>query len=256
MIAALACAPSVASAQPTQNSQTLQEGLQLFEFGAVDRRGDGRLFALRVDPDLFEFTLLTQRLTGRRQTARAWAAQHGLAATVNAAMFAPDGRPVSYCKVDNRVVTPRVSQDRSVFVFDAAGARLIDRAFETFDPADHANALQGIRMIGADGANVWAQQPRQWSIACLATDRRGRVLFLHKRAPMSVRDFIEAVQRLPLELARCMYLEGGPEATLYVNAGGVELERFGSFETGFNENDDNDHAWPLPNVIGVRRKES
>jgi hypothetical protein len=49
-------------------------------------------------------------------------------------------------------------------------------------------------------------------------------------------------------------LEGGPEATLYVNAGGTELERFGSYETGFNENDDNDRAWALPNVIGVWRR--
>jgi hypothetical protein len=31
------------------------------------------------------------------------------------------------------------------------------------------------------------------------------------------------------------------------------MVRVGSWETGFNENDDNANAWPLPNVIGVRR---
>ncbi len=36
--------------------------------------------------------------------------------------------------------------------------------------------------------------------------------------------------------------------------GGVELERFGSFETGFFESDDNAIAWPVPNVIGVVRR--
>jgi hypothetical protein len=125
---------------------------------------------------------------------------------------------------------------------------------EAFDRSQHRDALQGIRMIAADGRNVWSQQARRWSIGCLAQDRHGRILFLHKRAPMSVHDFIDYVQGLPLEVVRCMYLEGGPEATLYVNAGGTELERFGSYETGFNENDDNDRAWALPNVIGVWRR--
>jgi hypothetical protein len=247
-------APALAAAQPQEPARTLLPGLELLEFRAPAQLGDGRLYALRIDPSRFEFTLLTQRLTGRRITARAWAAQYGLIAATNAAMFAPDGRPVSYCKAGGRIVTPRISADRSVFAFDNERARLIDRAVETFDPTQHRNALQGIRMISSNGANVWAQQERRWSIACLAVDRRGRVLFLHKRSPMSVHDFIAAAQRLPLTLSRCMYLEGGPEATLYVNAGGVEMERFGSYETAFNENDDNDRAWPLPNVIGVKRK--
>lgn len=49
-----------------------------------------------------------------------------------------------------------------------------------------------------------------------------------------------------------MYLEGDPEATPYVRGpGAAEIERFGSYETDFNENDDNATAWPLPNIIGV-----
>lgn len=41
--------------------------------------------------------------------------------------------------------------------------------------------------------------------------------------------------------------------TFYARAGDTEIERFGSYETGFNENenDDNANAWPLPNVLGV-----
>jgi len=31
-----------------------------------------------------------------------------------------------------------------------------------------------------------------------------------------------------------MYLEGGPESTLYFSANGFEFEKFGSYETGFN----------------------
>ena len=32
----------------------------------------------------------------------------------------------------------------------------------------------------------------------------------------------------------------------------TQLEVLGRYETGFNENDDNGHAWPIPNVIGLR----
>jgi hypothetical protein len=47
-------------------------------------------------------------------------------------------------------------------------------------------------------------------------------------------------------------MEGGPEAQLYVHAGETELEMFGSYETSFKENDQNEMAWPVPNVIGMR----
>ena len=39
-----------------------------------------------------------------------------------------------------------------------------------------------------------------------------------------------------------MHVEGGPEASLSVHAGGVDLDLNGSYETGFNENDDEPRA--------------
>ena len=51
-----------------------------------------------------------------------------------------------------------------------------------------------------------------------------------------------------------MYLEGGPEASLSVKSGATVRNLFGSYETGFNENDASKAAFALPNVIGVVRK--
>jgi hypothetical protein len=79
------------------------------------------------------------------------------------------------------------------------------------------------------------------------------VLFIHARSPWDVHDFIDALQELPLGLRRAMYLEGGPEASLSLDAGGAAILRVGSWETGFNENDDNVRPWALPNIIGARR---
>jgi hypothetical protein len=53
---------------------------------------------------------------------------------------------------------------------------------------------------------------------------------------------------------RAMYLEGGPEASLSLATSGRSFVQVGSWETGFNENDDNLRPWPLPNIIGVQRK--
>jgi hypothetical protein len=58
---------------------------------------------------------------------------------------------------------------------------------------------------------------------------------------------------LPLGILRAMHLEGGPEASLTIRAGGVRLHLAGSYETRFNENDKNRTQWRLPNVLGVRR---
>ena len=51
-----------------------------------------------------------------------------------------------------------------------------------------------------------------------------------------------------------MHVEGGPEASLSIHAGGIDLDLNGSYETSFNENDGEKKQWPLPNVLGVARK--
>ena len=93
-----------------------------------------------------------------------------------------------------------------------------------------------------------------YSIAAVATDKSGNVLFIHSRAPFSVYDFNRMLLTLPLDIQNAMYVEGGPEATLYVNAGGERTQRVGSYETRFIENDGNDVAWEIPNIIGIRRR--
>ena len=54
------------------------------------------------------------------------------------------------------------------------------------------------------------------------------------------------------QLREAMYVEGGPEAQLYVNAGGREVELVGSHGSSF-AGIENSYALPIPNVLGVRR---
>jgi hypothetical protein len=69
-----------------------------------------------------------------------------------------------------------------------------------------------------------------------------------------VHDFTNILLSLPVSLYNAMYLEGGPEATLYFSANGVEFEKIGSYETGLKENGFPKMALPIPNVIGIAKK--
>jgi hypothetical protein len=252
-LAATAGAITPAHAQAAVAWRALRPGLDHGRSEIPSTIGDRQLDILRIDPARFRFTMLiAAAMNATPQTARQWAAEHDLVAATNAGMFRENRLPVGYCKVGGRVVQPSLSADRSLFVFNDSSARLLDLSCDAFDAAAHDSAIQSIRMISCEGRNVWRQQPRIWSTACIAQDTAGKVLFLHARSPLSVHDFNNAIRAAPLNIARAMYLEGGPEATLYARgADGQTIERFGSYETGFNENDDNDHAWPLPNIIGV-----
>jgi hypothetical protein len=250
-LAVMAATPAYAATPVAWRA--LAPGLEHGQAALAADIGDGQLHIVRIDPAHFRFVLASSAAAGGKpRTARRWAEERGFGAVINAGMFRPGGAPVGYAKADGRVIQPRMNGDRCVFAFDGKRARLLDLSCDAFDPAREENAVQGIRMVACDGRNVWGQQARRWSIAAVAQDTRGRILFLHARSPFSVHDFIDALLALPLSITRAMYQEGGPEATLYVNAGGFELERFGSFETGFNENDGNLAAWPLPNVFGIR----
>ena len=233
--------------------RALGRGLEHMTARIESTIGDRRLDVVRIDPAFNRFVLLLAGALGRApQTARQWVEERGLVAATNAGMFRANRLPVGFAKAEGRVVQPAMGADRSVFVFGADSARLLDTSCDTFDASAHENALQSIRMVSCQGRTVWSQQPRMWSTVCVAQDGDGKILFLHARSPLSVHDFIGAVLALPLGIARAMYMEGGPEATLVARgAGGQVIERFGSYETDFNENDNNDRAWVLPNILGV-----
>ena len=120
--------------------------------------------------------------------------------------------------------------------------------------ADYHCVVQNLRLIKRNGENRWSQQEKLWSEAALGEDRLGRVLFIFCRSPFTMHDLNEELLELDIELVAAQHLEGGPAAQLYLHAGSVEQEMFGSYETYFFENDSNQKAWPIPNAIGVRPK--
>ena len=222
------------------------------------------LIVLMIDPEYFDLKLLNASASeqGEPRSARQWCAEAGLVAAINASMFQTDQQTsVSLMQSAEHVNNGRLSKDRTVLAFDRADttvprADIIDltcQDFEALRPR-YRTLVQSIRMVSCKGENTWSQQPRQTSIAAIAVDARGRILFLHCRTPMSTHDFIAALLGLELQVAKAMYAEGGSQAQMYLHSGDLELERSGKLEGGALIDIQDSSAWPIPNVIGIVRR--
>jgi hypothetical protein len=244
--------------------QSLEAGLELALFdGPGGSSGDGKIAIVRIDPARFELRLLNSSAPGEGAllTARAWAYRAGASAAINASMYQGDYRTsVSLMRTRLHVNQRRISKDRAVLAFDplvsgVAPVRLVDRDCEDLDLAtrQYGTLVQSIRMISCDRRSVWSPSERRFSTAAVGLDAKGRVLFIHARTPWPVHELASALLALPIDLARAMYVEGGPEAQLYARGGGRELERVGRFE-GPVRAPDPGQAWPVPNVIAAVRR--
>ena len=258
--------PGAGAALDSVAWQRLEPGLEYAEVASpiAASTGDSRIRLLRIDPAHFTVELFNASAAadGVRRTARQWAVEHGLAAAINASLYQADYRTsTSLMRSRRHVNNPRLSRHNAVLVFDPRDAglppvQLVDRTCGdlTAIAAGYAGAVQGIRMISCQRVNVWSQQPKQWSNAAVGVDDRGRLLFIHMRAPLSTHDFAEALLALPIGLRQTMYVEGGPEAQLFVQAGGQELEAVGSYGSSGLTALANGFALPIPNVLGIRRR--
>ena len=247
--------------------EILEPGLEFGTFEAPRRAaaGDALIRILRIDPQRFIFRLMNASAPdqGRRLTAADWCRRNGLVAATNASMYQEDLRTsVSLMRTRDHVNNPRLSRDRALFAFDPLTAGLtpaviIDRDcddLEALGPA-YGTVIQSIRMISCTGRNVWAQQARRFSIAALGTDHAGRVLFIHARSLYSVHDLIDHLLSLPIGIARAMYGEGGSEAQLFIESGGRSIELTGTHESTILDDDGHGNAWPIPNALGIVRRQ-
>ena len=225
---------------------------------------DGQIHLVRIDPAQAPLEVaMAGAGDGRSRTAAEWCHEHQLAIAINMGMYRDDKRTNSgYARAPGYVNNPRwAAKYKSAIAFGAikAGAPAV-RMADLDEPgakehlSEYTTVVQNLRLIRAEGRGVWAQQERRWSEAAVALDREHRVLFVFSRYPHSMKALNDILLSLPLGITNAMHVEGGPEASLSIHVGGVNLDLNGSYETGFNENDGERHQWPIPNVLGVHRR--
>ncbi len=225
--------------------------------------GDGVVRVLRVDPGRYELKLLMASAPGQGKafTPREWCRHGRLVAAINAGMFAEDYlTAISLLRSRHHVNNLRLTRHMAVLAFDRRDVgvppvQILDRELQdvTALSSRYGSLVQSIRMVALDGRNVWQPQVRRWSAAAAGIDTSGRVLLLHVRSPYPMHDLVDMLLDLPLGLRNLMYLEGGAQAQLYVEAGGEEHELAGCYDPEGPAAGREAGPSPIPNVIGVAR---
>lgn len=262
---------SLLLARAPSDWKTLASGMDLKYVAAKHPSdvGDSRIVILRMDPSQWQLEAVGITQTGESagHTARAWSQSHNFSAAINAGMFATDYKThLGYMGSASHVNNSHPNAYQSVAAFEPRGSQSLAR-FRIFDldaPGvhfqdilkDYTSVLQNLRLVKRSGLNQWSPQERKWSEAALGEDEAARILFIYSRSPFSMHDLNEELLAAGIGLVAAQHLEGGPEAQLYVHVGTVEMELCGSYETSFKENDSNSVAWPVPNILGVRPRQS
>ena len=262
-------APSWAQGKPAKAAEAQAPAWRALvpgvEYAAVrvDRPveiGDGILHLLRVDGRRVELRAYLSSEPGEKaRTAAEWCKSKGLLAAINLGMYQADRRSnVGYARKGTHVNNARFNDYRSFLAFGPQRPGLPPVTMLDGEDADvrerlagYDVAVQNLRLIRGSAHNVWKQQNRRWTEAAIALDSEGRILFLFARTPFSMWELNRLLLALPLQIVKAMHVEGGPEASLSIHAGGVDLDLNGSYETGFREDDTSREQWPLPNIIGV-----
>lgn len=249
------------------NWKEVNEGLYLTEIRSPikSKFGNSKITVLKIDPEYYNFSLISSKETGEEnRTAKEWAKKKNLIAVINAGMYQGDYKTsTGFMKNYNFINNGKLNTNNynSIIAFNRKDERvpefqIIDLKCQNWKKLKNKynSFSQGIRMIDCNQKNKWGQQNKKWSMSAIGKDKQGNALFMFARSPYSVHDFNKIILNSKLDIYNAMYLEGGPEASFYLNSNGTNVEKFGSYETGFNENDDNNQYWPIPNVIGITKK--
>ena len=241
-------------------------GMSWAEFDPAPRSSEiaSKVVVVRVDPRYYTFKLLcASELEKERFTTRGWCEKKNLLAAINAGMYQEDGfTNVGYMKNVAHVNNPRLNTTyQAVVAFNRIDAtvpefQIIDLKCQNFRElkTKYETFIQNIRMISCKQENVWSKQDKRWSLAVLGMDTSGNGLLIFSEGPYSGHDFNNILLSLPISIFNATYLEGGPQASLYLAANGVELDKVGTHEVSLDGKRVRAIPRLLPNVIGIVRK--
>jgi hypothetical protein len=257
---AVAGAPGASAAAPSWKA--LQRGV---EYARIAGGADAApIHVVRIDPTQASLVAVMASAGDRQpRTAADWCRTRKLAVAINLGMYRDDKLTnVGHAHAPGHVNNAHWSEKyKSALAFGPkdkakAAATMVDLDTPGAEAslAAYGTVIQNLRLIRAPGRGVWGKQDRRWSEAAVAADKAGRILFIFSRRPYAMQELNDTLLALPLGITSAMHVEGGPEASLSIHAGGVDLDLNGSYETGFNENDGEQAQWPIPNLIAVPRK--
>jgi len=242
----------------------VESGLLIGEFEPRQRLGlddaNAKILVVKIDPEKYSFKLMSASQNGgKKMTVREWCEKNGLVAAFNAGMYQEDGvTSVGYMRNFKHINNSRVNKNNAVLAFNPAVADVpeIDRDCQDFEnlKGKYHTFVQSIRMVSCEQQNVWSPQATGWSTLAIGMDKNNKVLIIFSEQQYCVHDLIEILLSLPISLYNAMYLEGGPQASLYLSTKNTTIEKHGVWEGGPDSHSPIQMSRPVPNVIGIVKK--
>jgi hypothetical protein len=240
-------------------ARELAPGLTVERVAAGDGGPAGTCVTLvRVDPARYALRVLSASHDGQARGADAWAKDFAQTGVINSSMYMDDGHSTG--RLRDAHATDRAADNPQMgafLLFDPIDAKdpplgLVGRGCPGVDvdalQQRYRGVVQNYRLMDCDGKPVPWKGDKHFSAAAVAVDSAGRLVLVHTRAPWQMRSFARRIAAPELGLAAAMYVEGGPEASLYVHAGEEEIREVGSWQDGFWDAS-NTAYWPIPNVL-------
>ncbi len=248
--------------------QELAPGLYLGTFDPKMRSKicNHKMVILKIDPKFHALRLLSaSELDGKPRTAKKWCKEFGLLAAINASMYQnmEPLRSTGYMRNDkylnNSYINPAFGAFLCFNPVDASlpSVQIVDRRLQkdwNQVIKGYKTVVQNYRMI-SDGKKMgWPQREEIYGSAAIGMDKDNHVLFILSRSPFSTHDLIHILLSLPIHIKSAMYVEGGPEATLYLRVHDNEMTFVGACEADTSESEDLKSVQRIPNAIGVVKR--
>ncbi len=247
----------------------LTDGLFFYETEAPEKSivNDSKLTILKIDPSKFNFNLFTSTEYGKiSRSADCWAKELNLNVVVNAGMYTQTKNHINkgYLKNFNHINNGKLSSyyNGMMAIHPKDSLQLpfaiYDLSCNSWDKikSKYNSFCQGMRMLDCNGNSLaWDKKPGQsCSMVLISTDNNGIIYITFTNSPFTHQKMISFLINMPLNLKTTIYLEGGPEASLYISTPDTVISKWGTYVSGTWEHNDNDHFWEIPNVLGISKK--
>ncbi len=226
--------------------------------------GDSKLTLLKIDPKQVAFDLFTASgMDSIPKPVNVWADTMNLDIVFNAGMY-DLRRPLE----SRGLLKDKDHHNQLIYKegwnvmfalnpldsLDATDAAVYDMQCMPFDSIrnKYASFAQGIRMLDCSGTPMNWKKNQACSMLVCAHDEQDNLIVIFNRSPFSPNQLIGFMKQFPSPLHNAIYMEGGPETSLYVHVGDFCLQKVGSYVEGTYAKDTNETYWRLPNVIGIR----
>lgn len=247
----------------------LESGLEYIEKDAPKKAsvGDSRISILKINPEKFKFELLSaSQFDSTSLCVNDWAEKFNLHVVINAGMYDLRRQLSSKGLLQNSLEyanNPKLYEGYNMIIafnplkenlpeFDIIDLKCTDISVVK---RNYASLAQGMRMIDCSGNPMSWNKNLQWcSQLIVAKDQYQSIYFIFTRSPYSHNEMIDFMVNFEEPLLNAIYMEGGPQTSLFIDTKNDRIEKLGSYVSKTYATDKNAEFWGLPNVIGIRKK--